>query len=195
MRVGVAILLAMAIAPMACSVQQPKGLSGRPPEFSALESALGDLLSWEESPFFKRRDPNSKLFFDPYAPGAQLKVEDILHGFDLSAWGNLSAAQRRAVREAAEDSAVRFQAQEPVGGFRSKGERIALWEKGREREPHWLGGPQVFRANAFGLSSDGRIAIIHLSFPMDIHAGFGTYVLEWRGENWEVIVRDFGQTL
>jgi hypothetical protein len=160
-------------------------------EFSAMDAALEDLLSWKESPLRTRRGVKKQLVFSRDALSRKLDVDEVVRYLHAKQWRELSPGQLQLVRDAAADLVSRVSAIEPFKEFKPKDERIVIPTEDLVNGKPRRDQPQVFHAYAPGYSRDRQVAIICLTFPWSKHSGGGTYVLERREGKWVVLLRDF----
>jgi hypothetical protein len=109
----------------------------------------------------------------------------------------LTAAQRRAATEAADDLVARADKGDSLPALRSTSGRVKIYEDaGAATQPapgNPFGGERASSVFLPGYSKDGRYAVVRLGFPWSgpMHSGEAMYILERTDGGWKVLLRDF----
>jgi hypothetical protein len=157
---------------------------------TAIEAALGDLLTLTDSPLDVRGQPPAEIKFAPRASTYPVKVSQILMRRDKAKWDALSKEQLDAATEAAEEIARRNYAADGFKSFQPRDPRIKL-DDGAPAPGRNLRFDRPVHAYPPGYSADGNYAIVFLSILWSMHHADGTFLLVRDGAGWRVILRQF----
>ena len=157
---------------------------------TAIEAALADLLTLNDSPLDVRGQPPAEIKFAPQASTYPVKVSQILLRHEKEKWAALTPAQIDAATEAAEEIARRNYAGEGFKPFEPRDPRIKL-DDGAPAPGRNLRFDRPVHAYPPGFSADGNYAIVFLSIPWSMHHADATYLLALDGDGWRVILRQF----
>ena len=193
-----AIVVAAFFWPTGDFAQEPsksKANSSAGRDSTVLEVVLADFLTMPE---FVDRDARGKphIFFSLERPRYEPNAKEIVEPVDPKQWAKLSEIQLDCARQASLGLVRRLEEKDVYKGFTPKDDRIVIWSEPRvdaKRFPRmapWYA--PVLRAHAPGYSRDGRIAVLHVRFRLDLHSGSATYVLSRKEDKWVVLVRDVG---
>lgn len=182
--------------------EEPKGPTR--PDSAVLEAVLLALLSDPKSPLEPPLGPRTavpkKIFFSSEAGNGQVRTEDLLLRHAAEERKTLSTVRMKAALEAAAEVARRAAAKERFQNLTPRDPRIVLYSKtDHERDSKEtdvvkrIQQPQVFRAYPPGYTSEGRLAVVHLTFPWSggRHSGNATFVLTRKGNVWSVVMRQY----
>jgi hypothetical protein len=164
---------------------------------AALQVVFDDMLSTDNgnSPSEWRRDQSEPVYFSKHAPERRLDASEVLSLSEDKKLKALTAGQRTAAADAADDLIARVDKKDTLPQLRSTSGRVKIYEDAGATT-------QAARENPFecnrvssvflpGFSKDGRYAVVRLGFPWSIHSGEATYILERTNAGWKVLLRDF----
>lgn len=169
----------------------PDDPEGATRDAAVLNAVLDDLLtrSHPESPLFDK----THIFLAPDEVAPSLKVSEVIHELQLRDFSHVSPADLALGREAANELIRRKDVAEVLNQFAPSDQRVILWDDAREdadRKKVFFQRAQVFRALAPGYSRDHKFAVVYMRYPLDIHAGWGSWGLALRNGKWVVVFRD-----
>lgn len=170
---------------------------------AVLETVFKDLLTAHDSPLDPPRPgARREIFFYPaeFKEDADFSEEaEVSHALrqkDRKKWKKLSNAQHELVLHAGRNLVHRRKMKGSFSGLKFKDPRIVLWDKARDdaedENDRRNRRRQVFHVSPPGYSQNEEVAIVNFSFPWSIHGGTGTYVLARKGNDWVILIRDFG---
>ena len=157
---------------------------------AVLQVVLDDLVFRTDSPL---RD-HKQIFFSPDLSGSRLLGSDDALQRRLKERWKLSPVQLGLAREAAGDAVRRQDEKDAFKGFKSKDNRIILWDEAREAKERTQ--PRRFRTQVFhmfapGYSRDYQFAIVYyVTWPLGKHYASGSYGLIGKEGKWVVLYRD-----
>ena len=166
---------------------------------AVLQAVFDDMLSKDnsESPTEWTRDQSKSVFVSNEPPKRRVEASQVLSLSDEEKLKALTAAQRIAATEAADDLVARIDNGDRPPEPKSTSGRVKIYEgAGAATQPtreNPFGGERATRVFLPGYSKDGRYAVIRLGFPWSgrMHSGEATYILERTDGGWKVLLRDF----
>jgi hypothetical protein len=166
---------------------------------AVLQVVFDDMLSKDnsESPTEWTRDQSKPVYVSKNAPERRLDASQVLSLSQEKKLKALTAAQRSAATEAADELVARAGEGDPLPELRSTSGRVKIYEDaGAATQPtreNPFGGERASIVFLPGYSKDSRYAVVRLGFPWSgrMHSGEATYILERTAGGWQVLLRDF----
>jgi hypothetical protein len=185
--------------PGAADEPMPTTRDGAGTDAAVLQVVFDDMLSKDnsESPREWTRHQSKPLYVSKDARERRIDASQVLSLSDEKKLKALTAAQRRAVAEAAGDLVARVEKADPLSELRSTSGRVRIYEDaGVATQPTRdkpFGGERASSVFPPGYSRDSRYAVVRLGFPWSgrRHSGEATYILERTDGGWKVLLRDF----